>query len=328
MGQTNNQRLIANTFNVPLFVAAGAGSGKTTTLVERYINALKQGFDPAHMLVITFTRAAAEEMKDRIRRRLIEEGYHQEAVMIDDAWISTIDSMCERIVREVALSVGVDPDFRVIAEHKRNYLRAQAQKQLVASTLNDPELSEVYQLFGSELSGVIEEGGTAEGAGASEFAPSVPELAARIMDAYHASPADENVHVVGSAFYPDELAEELIAAYDALCAVYTKDDEKKAALLAAKEEIMRFQELPKERKTAQQLLAAIQGWCGISAHKTRRAEVERARLARTNAFYEAAYALGAPYLNQLVELAHRLSEAYQALKREAGVLDFDDLTRY
>ena len=92
---------IVTTLDKPLMVAAGAGSGKTFTLTQRIAAALLPGPDgsPAalesvdQVLAITFTRKAAAELKSRIKSLLLKEGLAQEALKVDDAWISTIHGM-------------------------------------------------------------------------------------------------------------------------------------------------------------------------------------------------------------------------------------------
>ena len=68
------------------------------------------------MLAITFTKDAAAEIRDRVRRALIEEGMDEEALTVDDAWISTIHGMCSRILRAHALELGIDPEFTVLTD--------------------------------------------------------------------------------------------------------------------------------------------------------------------------------------------------------------------
>ncbi|MDD5806943.1 MAG: UvrD-helicase domain-containing protein [Eggerthellales bacterium] len=118
------QREIVTTLDKPLMVAAGAGSGKTFTLTQRIAAALLPGPDgsPAalesvdQVLAITFTRKAAAELKSRIKSLLLKEGLAQEALKVDDAWISTIHGMCSRILKEHALEIGVDPAFELLSD--------------------------------------------------------------------------------------------------------------------------------------------------------------------------------------------------------------------
>ncbi len=105
-------------------VTAGAGSGKTRILVERYIGILRSdpGIGPGSILALTFTEKAASEMKERVKASVKEmassEGGRWFKVLeeLDSADISTIHSFCTRIVRALPVPCGVDPDFRVLTE--------------------------------------------------------------------------------------------------------------------------------------------------------------------------------------------------------------------
>ena len=98
-----------------LLVRAGAGTGKTTVLVERFVRAvLDDGVAVESILAITFTEKAAQEMKGRVRRRFLDLGRREEARAAESAWISTIHGLCSRMLRAHALSAGIDPGFRVL----------------------------------------------------------------------------------------------------------------------------------------------------------------------------------------------------------------------
>ncbi len=98
-------------------VTAGAGSGKTRVLVERFVRlVLRQGVPVERILAITFTEKAASELKDRITRSFEEAGRDRERREVEFACIATIDSFCARLLREHALEAGVDPRFRVLPE--------------------------------------------------------------------------------------------------------------------------------------------------------------------------------------------------------------------
>ena len=99
---------------------ASAGTGKTRVLVERYVNLLRAGIDPDHILAITFTRKAAAEMRDRIIERLREASRTSQLDMarwrdlkdhLGDIAISTIDAFCLSLLREFPLEADVDPGF-------------------------------------------------------------------------------------------------------------------------------------------------------------------------------------------------------------------------
>lgn len=101
-----------------LFVAAGAGSGKTYVLVSRFVAAIlgegpleEHGVD--ELLAITFTEKAAGELAERVRATLVAAGRRREARSVDQAWVSTIHSMCSRMLRRHAFEIGLDPRFSV-----------------------------------------------------------------------------------------------------------------------------------------------------------------------------------------------------------------------
>jgi ATP-dependent helicase/nuclease subunit A len=110
-------------FNVAL--EASAGTGKTRVLVDRYINLLRAGVDPANILAITFTRKAAAEMRDRIlamlrtaaeRGELTPSRWRELRDRTSDISISTIDAFCLSLLREFPLEADLDPGFSLADE--------------------------------------------------------------------------------------------------------------------------------------------------------------------------------------------------------------------
>jgi ATP-dependent helicase/nuclease subunit A len=99
---------------------ASAGTGKTRVLVERYVNLLRAGVEPDHILAITFTRKAAAEMRQRVVDRLKEASRLSEfdaarwrdlKERLGDIAVSTIDAFCLQLLREFPLEADVDPGF-------------------------------------------------------------------------------------------------------------------------------------------------------------------------------------------------------------------------
>ena len=106
------------THNVVL--EASAGTGKTRVLVDRYVNLLRAGVEPDHILAITFTRKAAAEMRQRIVERLKEASrlsdldaarWRDLKERLGDIAVSTIDAFCLQLLREFPLEADVDPGF-------------------------------------------------------------------------------------------------------------------------------------------------------------------------------------------------------------------------
>src|SRR5205085_11942285 len=101
-------------------VAAGAGSGKTFVLVERFLELVRRGADPRGILTITFTEKAAQEMRERIahglagvsvgtspREAAATFGAARARDALEGAWISTIHGFCARLLRTYAVEAGV-----------------------------------------------------------------------------------------------------------------------------------------------------------------------------------------------------------------------------
>jgi ATP-dependent helicase/nuclease subunit A len=114
-----------------VFVSAGAGTGKTAVLIERVVRRLNEGTPLDHLLVITFTERAADELKRRIRVRLRELGMLDAAAAVESAWISTIHGFCARVLRTHALEAGIDPSFTVASDTEMQILQSEAFAEAV-----------------------------------------------------------------------------------------------------------------------------------------------------------------------------------------------------
>jgi ATP-dependent helicase/nuclease subunit A len=123
----NDEQLAAVEEEGSVFVSAGAGTGKTSVLVERYVRAVCElGVDIESILVITYTRKAAGELRSRIRAALHERGRHDLARELDGAWISTIHGFCNRLLRAHPFAAGLDPRFRELEDAGAAVLRGEA----------------------------------------------------------------------------------------------------------------------------------------------------------------------------------------------------------
>ena len=121
--RAGRDRAVDPRYNVAL--EASAGTGKTRVLVNRYVNLLRAGIDPAHILAITFTRKAAAEMRERILSTLrasAERGeipaarWRELRDRTADIDISTIDAFCLSLLREFPLEADLDPGFSMADE--------------------------------------------------------------------------------------------------------------------------------------------------------------------------------------------------------------------
>jgi ATP-dependent helicase/nuclease subunit A len=123
----NPEQLAAVEARGRVFLSAGAGTGKTTVLVERFVRAVcDEGVDVDSILVITYTKRAAGELRSRIREALRERDRPDLARRLDGAWISTVHSFCARLLRTYPFEAGLDPRFRELDEAQAAVLRGEA----------------------------------------------------------------------------------------------------------------------------------------------------------------------------------------------------------
>ncbi len=119
-----------------LLLSAGAGSGKTSVLVERFVRSvLDDGIAPGRILAITFTERSAGELAERIRARLLELGRRELARDTEAAFIGTFHGFCARILRAQAPQAGLDPAFAVLDEALAGRLRLDAFRTALARFL-------------------------------------------------------------------------------------------------------------------------------------------------------------------------------------------------
>src|SRR4029077_9736651 len=107
-------------------------TGKTKVLVERFIRAVcDDGVDVDSILVITYTKRTAGELRSRIRSRLFELGRTDLARELDGAWISTIHGFCNRLLKAYPFAAGLGPRLRELGEPHAAVLRGDAIDQAV-----------------------------------------------------------------------------------------------------------------------------------------------------------------------------------------------------
>ncbi len=126
-------------------VSAGAGTGKTSVLADRYIRLIRQGAGVENILTLTFTRKSASEMYERIYKRLSEDKddpvVKAELAKFDKAQISTLDSFCSHIVKNSCKDFGIPSDFAVDNEAVRRLAEEEALA-FVLEKQDDPALRE------------------------------------------------------------------------------------------------------------------------------------------------------------------------------------------
>jgi ATP-dependent helicase/nuclease subunit A len=288
----------------PLALAANAGSGKTSVLVERYVLAVTQdGISPGRILAITFTDRAAGELRERVRRRLVAAGEREAARESAGAFISTFHGFCARLLRTHAVLAGLTPDFTVLGDTQADGLRAQAFDRAVSAWLDQGEALELAAAFSVAGLRVAVESVHDELRSRGERTPVLPLPAAR-HDRAGAGAALAGACIAVQA--------ELAAAPSATTIDRALGRlERCAALVGGELEatVAAVEEIALGNGSRALASAACEAY-------------EAARLAFEQA---CADQLGVAAVALLDGLMRSFAAAYQGLKQAAGALDYDDL---
>jgi ATP-dependent exoDNAse (exonuclease V) beta subunit len=149
---TEEQRQAIERRRGSLALTAGAGSGKTSVLVERFARAVHEdGVAPGAILAITFTERAAGELRERIRARLLGLGRRDGAREAQAAFIGTFHGFCARLLRAHSLAAGLDPAFRVMEEGLADRLRGLAFRDALVGFLagERPDAVDLVAAYGA-----------------------------------------------------------------------------------------------------------------------------------------------------------------------------------
>ena len=160
MNYTKQQELAITLRKENIMVSAGAGAGKTRVLVDRMVGQIMDPEDPIdadRFLVMTFTNAAAAEMKDRIiaelNRRLTEEPgnrrLRKQVRLVRHAEITTIHSFCNRLIRSRSHEIGLDPAFRIGEEGELVLMKEKVMEDLLEEAYQEasPEFLHFVECF-------------------------------------------------------------------------------------------------------------------------------------------------------------------------------------
>lgn len=166
-GWTEAQRRALETRGCHLLVSAAAGSGKTTVLVERIVRRItEEGGDIDRLLVVTFTEAAAAQMRERIvqalEARLAEKPgdahLSRQLLLLPRASISTLHAFCLNLVRQHFYVLGIDPNVRVLDEHEAHLTRLEALADVLEETYDEMEPDGAFARLVSAYGGRGDEG--------------------------------------------------------------------------------------------------------------------------------------------------------------------------
>ncbi|CAA9473052.1 MAG: hypothetical protein AVDCRST_MAG69-232, partial [uncultured Solirubrobacteraceae bacterium] len=305
---TDEQRAAIDARTGSQLLSANAGSGKTAVMVERFVEAvLRDDVGVNAILALTFTEKAAGELRERLRRRLLELGEGQRALETDGAWVGTIHGFCARVLRAEPIAAGLDPRFTVLDEATAQRVAAQAWETALegwAAAHGEPALA-LAGAYGIGLEPLVRDTHAALRS-AGQTVPRLPEP----------SPAAGRPDC-GTLSRARTLAAEALAGARSGVRV-----DRARAVLAACEELLRDRSPGGSVPTPEALEAAgLGGGSGALAGEECTAYRE--------AFESYAQACtdfhARPALTLLDDLLRRFDAAYAAGKRRRGSLDFADL---
>jgi len=327
-GLNDEQRKIVTTLEEPLFVEAGAGSGKTFTLTRRVAWALSPGSgtdgrpfldDLSQVLVITFTDAAAQEIRERVRSTLRECGMREQTLQVDSAWISTIHGMCGRILRRHAFELGLDPQFKIVEGNDASAIEATALEQVVGGAYHDArgarEGSPLREAFAEYTLGTASADGCT---GLMGVVQDVRAAARSVPDGYKGLtfPQADSVSEVMA-----RLAEELESL-----AAQKLSDAAERKVKPSLDAVRGFMELAPGRRTAaaaRDTLAAVT--LPARGGKAFQEQLDAAKGALAEARACVLLARPRAWVDDIVALAQQVDERVAELEREAGVLSNDEV---
>lgn len=362
---TKDQQKVIDLRNCNVLVAAAAGSGKTAVLVERILKKISSREKPVdidRLLVVTFTDAAAGEMRERIsraieERRILEPNnahLERQAALIHNAQITTIHSFCLGIIRNYFNEVDLDPGFRLGDETEVKLLKAEVMEAV---------LEAFYAEGGKEFTAFVESyaaGKRDEGLEKLiyrlyDFAMSYPWpkqwlesqracFLLKSLEDFYAAPWQSELLGFLKAEIMDCMEENRIALE------LTREIDGPymyEAALEADRELLLLLAKAKSYQEIGDILSEL-SWAKLSAKRDANVDAEKREVAKllrdsvkktVNGLREKYYFQppeemladmqgAAPAMNALVDATLAFMEAYQRKKEDRNLLDFNDLEHY
>lgn len=358
---TDDQKNAIDFHNKNILVSAAAGSGKTAVLVERIIESIvKRDMDIDRLVVVTFTRAAASEMKDRIRHRFEEilkdnplnKKIYTQMTLLQDAQITTIDSFCLNILRTHFEEAGIDPGFRVAELGEIKLLETDTFNELMESFYEeggDDFISFVSSFSGDKNDSKIEEMvmklyySAVNNAWPEEWLDN-------ILKVYDFNPESRVEHMPFIKYYLDEYKERL-AEYCALLEASMEDlkylEKPEKFMTSAGEDLAMLTNILKEEdyvKSIQLIAGVAFGRAPVRSKDESQRELQDGYISIRNHIKkfctECSYIIGTlndpeklmesvvnvrPFVKVLIDLTKTYINELDKKKRERNIITFNDM---
>lgn len=352
-----------------VLVAAAAGSGKTAVLVERIIRRLVDERDPLdvdELLVVTFTEAAATEMRDRIGAALQEalardpenERLQRQLALLGRAAISTLHSFCLSLVRQYFYRLGLDPAVTVMGEHEALLLRHEVLDELFARRFDEEEDGPFHALVDRYGGGRDDEGLRKLVLAIYDHMQALPWPEEWLAESLARFDVPPGAAIEDLPWWPPlqrRIRLELELAADALAAARQLAGRPGgpaayADVLAAEEQAIRAAAAGAQTASYQELARAVEAIAFERLPGTKRGEVdEELKKAVSKLRDQAKKAVRtvqdrwfcrtadqwlddlravAPHLRTLGEVVREFGEAFREAKAAQSAIDFNDLERF
>lgn|GEM_PF-3265520 len=331
---TPAQQEAIDTLGCNVSVSAGAGSGKTEVLVQRFCKIVELGLaDVDEILTVTFTEKAAKEMKQRITRQFnqlseTDDTSRFETAMrdVESANIGTIHSFASRILRENAFEAGIDPNFGMLTDPESIMLKDSVLEELISdgyTSQDDKYLYLVNSLGEEPLKNAIKKLH-------SHFA----SLGKSISDGKPALTQNGDAEQLALEYFryiEDLSSQEVSPALDKQLDVFLVHYPDLKAMMKTQAGIISEKSpedyaLSFDWQTYEELVITEKFVAGNAGTPAQKEEIIKPAKAIAKAFRQAIIAPVAEYHIQcLLELTQQFGQAYTAAKRSVGALDFDDL---
>ena len=362
---TEEQRQVIELGGRNILVSAAAGSGKTAVLVERIITMLTRKENPVdvdRLLIVTFTEAAAAEMKERIRQAIEDQAekrpedanLNRQATLIHSAQITTIHSFCLSVIREHFHTIDLDPAFRIGEEGELKLLRGDVMQEMLEQYYEDadPEFLNLVESYGGsrddkKIEELIER--------LYEFSRSYPEPDRWLAECVHAYEV-ENMEELQATVYYQAMQKNMVGymagAKELLrqgLAVCMAPDGPQMYMDALEDDLRQIERL-EQAEGYEETYEAIQriNWKRLASNRKNQASEEKANFVKRvrdnvkdmikdlkSLYYElpgedVLTEIGRcrPYMQMLARLTTDFSQRFEEIKRSRNMIDFDDMEQY
>ncbi len=362
---TPEQAQAINSRGSNLLVAAAAGSGKTAVLVQRVINLIIQDhIDIDRLLIVTFTQAAAAEMRERINQAIfkeLQEGQEERQAhlrrqlnLLNQASISTIHSFCREVIKKYYFLLDIDPNFRVADESESVLIKMDVMEEVIETEYEQgqSEFIELVEMFGGSKSdtGLLDLINKCYG-----FIQSQPDPKKWLQHnaAQYAMTAEEFADSAWLQEVARQASRQLEAARDILAnalKISEKPGGPEAYIATLQNDIEVLEELIRASEKGPGILyeqlhsSSFQALkrAGKATNKHLQERVQKERKAGRTLLerleknllnkhpdeYRKDLNYLYPYMQYLCELVLKFSALYRQKKNEKNILDFNDLEHY